>query len=208
MSDFTRLNQVYAKWVWFSSVWATKMIFFAPWFHFRFSNDDKKNTFDNGANNGHGLKNVTCKQTFSINSCTIYDCALSDHKREIELSEETAFACPLFVLLVWYIVYDYLMDLQIHSYLLIMRLRQWKIESDETFSWEFDYFCHEVRLFALTHGKYFLLFISVFLNECCSQKLKSVYEIQQNEICFSFCCLLHVVRHVDFLCNDSVVDSV
>ena len=29
-----------------------------------YSYDNKNNTFTNSGNNGHGLKNVTCKQTF------------------------------------------------------------------------------------------------------------------------------------------------
>ena len=29
------------------------------------SDDNKKNTFNNGGNNRHGLKNITCKQTLS-----------------------------------------------------------------------------------------------------------------------------------------------
>ena len=32
---------------------------------FHYSDDSKKNTFNNGGNNAHGLKNVTCKQTFN-----------------------------------------------------------------------------------------------------------------------------------------------
>ena len=31
----------------------------------RYSDDDKKNTFYNGGNNGHKRKNVTFKQTFN-----------------------------------------------------------------------------------------------------------------------------------------------
>ena len=34
-------------------------------FPLRYSDDNKKNTFRNGGNNGHGLKNVTCEQTFA-----------------------------------------------------------------------------------------------------------------------------------------------
>ena len=30
-----------------------------------YSDDNKKNTFNNGGNNGHGLKNFTCKTTLT-----------------------------------------------------------------------------------------------------------------------------------------------
>ena len=36
-------------------------------FSLRYSDDNKKNTFNNGGNIGHGLKNVTFKQTFRKN---------------------------------------------------------------------------------------------------------------------------------------------
>ena len=32
--------------------------------YLRYSDDNKRKTFNNGVNNGHGLKNVTCEQTF------------------------------------------------------------------------------------------------------------------------------------------------
>ena len=40
-------------------------------FSLPYSDDNKKNTFNNGGNNGHGLKNVTCKQNFSPISLVI-----------------------------------------------------------------------------------------------------------------------------------------
>ena len=36
-------------------------------FSLHYSDDNKKNYFNNGGNNGHGLKNVRCKQT--LKSC-------------------------------------------------------------------------------------------------------------------------------------------
>ena len=33
---------------------------------FGYSDDSKKNTFNNSGNNGHGPKNVDCKQTLSL----------------------------------------------------------------------------------------------------------------------------------------------
>ena len=32
----------------------------------RYSDDSKKNTFTHGGNNGHGVKNITCKPTVTI----------------------------------------------------------------------------------------------------------------------------------------------
>ena len=35
-------------------------------FSLHYSDDNKKNTFNNGANNGHGLKKIMCEQTFTV----------------------------------------------------------------------------------------------------------------------------------------------
>ena len=36
-------------------------------FSLHYSDDNKKNAFNNGGSNGHELENVTCKQTFTPN---------------------------------------------------------------------------------------------------------------------------------------------
>ena len=54
-----------------------------------YSDDNKKNTFNNSENNGHGLKNVTCKQTFMV---SLYwrktgDCDSVSHELEPTCAE-------------------------------------------------------------------------------------------------------------------------
>ena len=55
-------------------------------FALHYSDDNKQNTFNNGGNNGHRLKNVTCKQTYIICVDTQYICRVMALAKTFQLT--------------------------------------------------------------------------------------------------------------------------
>ena len=59
-------------------------------FSLHYSDDNKKNTFNNGGNNGHGLKIVACKQTFRL-----LQCLSTNSLKQVYVTNITALGIPV-----------------------------------------------------------------------------------------------------------------